>query len=173
MWEKLDKIKRPHMRRNSSTPLSSLAQLVVLCLTSLLELALRNIQSRYHGRWFKNMSTCNNKIETEIIAFNIKSKLKMTYRPFDAPPLRLTSIPAQETSQFKSRRETSWGWADKGPGFLPAVPRSWRKPAGGQSSTWATTLKETRETLSVARVFRYAQWRKDWVKVSGGLALGA
>ncbi len=32
---------------------------------------------------------------------------------------------------------------------------------------WATTLKEDLKPLSGPRVFRYAQRRKDWMKVPG------
>ncbi len=46
----------------------------------------------------------------------------------------------------------------------------WRRRAGGQLKTWATTIKADLEPLSGPRVFGHARWRKDWVKVSSELA---
>ncbi len=42
--------------------------------------------------------------------------------------------------------------------------------AGGQLKTRATTIKADLEPISRPRVFGYARWRMDWVKVSGELA---
>ncbi len=46
----------------------------------------------------------------------------------------------------------------------------WRRRTGGQLKTWATTMKADLKPLSGPRVFDYARWRKDWVKVSSELA---
>ncbi len=54
--------------------------------------------------------------------------------------------------------------------LLPTPPRTWRRRAGGQLKTWATTIKADLELLSGPRVFGYERWREDWVKVSSELA---
>ncbi len=54
--------------------------------------------------------------------------------------------------------------------FLPTPPRMWRRRAGGQLKTWATTIKTDLEPISGPRVFDHARWRKDWVKVPSKLA---
>ncbi len=54
--------------------------------------------------------------------------------------------------------------------LLPTPPRTWRRRAGGQLKTWATTIKADLEPISGPRVFGHARWRKDWVKVSSELA---
>ncbi len=54
--------------------------------------------------------------------------------------------------------------------LLPTPPRTWHRRAGGQLKTWDTTIKADLEPISGSRVFGYAQWRKDWVKVSSELA---
>ncbi len=48
--------------------------------------------------------------------------------------------------------------------LLPTPPRTWRRRAGGQLETWATTMKADLEPLSGPLVFGHARWRKDWVK---------
>ncbi len=48
--------------------------------------------------------------------------------------------------------------------LLPTPPRTWRRQAGGQLKTWATTVKADLEPI-----FGHARWRKDWVKVSSEL----
>ncbi len=53
--------------------------------------------------------------------------------------------------------------------LLSTPPRTWRRRTGGQLKTWATTIKADLEPLSGSRVFGFAQWRKDWVKVSSEL----
>ncbi len=54
--------------------------------------------------------------------------------------------------------------------ILPTPPRTWRRRAGGQLKTWATTIKADLEPISGPRVFGHAQWRKDWVKKYSELA---
>ncbi len=54
--------------------------------------------------------------------------------------------------------------------LLPTPPRTWRRRAGSQLKTWATTIKADLEPLSGPGVFGHAHWRKDWVKVSKELA---
>ncbi len=55
--------------------------------------------------------------------------------------------------------------------LLPTTPRTRRRRTGDQLKTWATTIKADHlEPLSGPRVFGYARWRKDWMKVSSGLA---
>ncbi len=54
--------------------------------------------------------------------------------------------------------------------LLPTPPRKWRRRAGGQLKTWATTIKADLEPISGPRDFGYARWRKDWVKVSSELS---
>ncbi len=54
--------------------------------------------------------------------------------------------------------------------FLPTPPRTWRRRAGGQQKTWATTITADLGPLFESRVFVHARWRKDWVKVSIELA---
>ncbi len=43
---------------------------------------------------------------------------------------------------------------------------TWRRRAGGQLKTWATTIKADLEPISGPRVFGHARWKKDCVKVS-------
>ncbi len=50
--------------------------------------------------------------------------------------------------------------------LTPTPPRRWRRRTGVQLKTWVTTIKADLEPLSGPRVFGYARWRKDWVKVS-------
>ncbi len=45
--------------------------------------------------------------------------------------------------------------------LLPTPTRTWRRRAGGQLKTWATTIKADLEQLSL---IGSARWRKDWVK---------
>ncbi len=54
--------------------------------------------------------------------------------------------------------------------LLPKLPRTWRRRTGGQLKTWAAKIKTDLDPLSGPRVFGYVQWRKDWEKVSSGLA---
>ncbi len=54
--------------------------------------------------------------------------------------------------------------------LLPTPPRTWRRRAGGQLKTWATTIKADLEPISGPRVFGHARWRKDWVKVFSEVA---
>ncbi len=54
--------------------------------------------------------------------------------------------------------------------LLPTPPRTWRRRAGGQLKTWATTIKADLESISGPRVFGHARWKKEWVKVSSELA---
>ncbi len=53
--------------------------------------------------------------------------------------------------------------------LLPTPPRTWRRRAGGQLKTWATTIKAELGPISGPRVFGHARWRKDRVKLSSGL----
>ncbi len=87
--------------------------------------------------------------------------------------LRFTSLPPK----FVQRRLRWFGHAAKRPEgklikglFLPTPPRTWHRRAGGQLTTWATTIKDDLEPLSGPRVFGRARWRKDWVKVSSEFA---
>ncbi len=87
--------------------------------------------------------------------------------------LCLTSIPAL----LVQRRLRWFGHAARRPEgelikdlLLPTPPRTWRRPAGGQLKTWATTIKADLEPISGPRVFGHARWRQDWVKVSSELA---
>ncbi len=87
--------------------------------------------------------------------------------------LSLTSIPAL----LVQRRHRWFGHAARRPEgelnkdfLLPTPPRTWRRQAGGQLKTWATTIKADPELLSGPRVFGHARWRKEWVKVSSELA---
>ncbi len=54
--------------------------------------------------------------------------------------------------------------------LLPTPPRTWRRRAGDQLKTWATTIKAELEPISGPRVYGHARWRKDWRKVSSELA---
>ncbi len=54
--------------------------------------------------------------------------------------------------------------------LLPTPPRTWRRRAGGQLKTWATTIKADLEPISGPRVFGHERWRKDWVNVCSELA---
>ncbi len=54
--------------------------------------------------------------------------------------------------------------------LLPTPPCTWRRRAGGQLKTWATTINSDLEPLSGPRVFGHARWRKDWVRASSELA---
>ncbi len=87
--------------------------------------------------------------------------------------LGLTSIPAL----LVQRRLRWFGHATRRPKgelikdlLLPTPPRTWRRRAGAQLKTWATTIKADLEPISGPRVFGHARWRKDWVKVSSELA---
>ncbi len=80
--------------------------------------------------------------------------------------LCLTSIPAL----LVQRRLRWFGHAARRPEgglikdlLLPTPPRTWRRRAGGQLKTWATTIKADLEPLSGPQVFGHARWRKDWV----------
>ncbi len=53
--------------------------------------------------------------------------------------------------------------------ILPTPPRMWRRQAGGQLKTWATSIKADLEPISKPRVFGHARWRQDLVKVSSEL----
>ncbi len=84
-----------------------------------------------------------------------------------------TSIPAL----LVQRRHRWFGHAARRPEgelikdlLLPTPPRTWRRRAGGQLKTWATTTKADLEPISGPPVFGHARWRKDLVKVSGELA---
>ncbi len=46
---------------------------------------------------------------------------------------------------------------------------NWRRRAGGQLKTWATTIKANLKPISGPRVFGHARWTQDWVKVSSEL----
>ncbi len=50
--------------------------------------------------------------------------------------------------------------------LLLISPRTWLRRTRGQLKTWATTIKVDLEFPSWSRVFGYARWRKDCVKVS-------
>ncbi len=63
---------------------------------------------------------------------------------------------------------TMWDYYNKS--THPTPPRTWRRRAGGQLKTWATTIKTDLEPISGPWVFGHARWRKDWVKVSSELA---
>ncbi len=83
--------------------------------------------------------------------------------------LSLTSIPAL----LVQRRLRWFGHAARRPEgelikelLLPTPPRTWRRRAGGQLKTWATTIKADLEP----GVFGHARWRKDWAKVFSELA---
>ncbi len=83
--------------------------------------------------------------------------------------LRLTIIPAL----LVQRRLRWFGYAARSPEgelikdlLLSTPPRKWCRRAEGQLKTWATTTKADLEVLSGPRVFGYARWKKDWVKVS-------
>ncbi len=76
--------------------------------------------------------------------------------------LSLTSIPAQ----LIQRRPDGELIKDL---LLPTPPRTWRRQTGGQLKTRATTIKADLESLSGPRIFGYARWRKDFVKVSSEL----
>ncbi len=87
--------------------------------------------------------------------------------------LHLTSIPAL----LLQRRLRWYGYAARRPEgelikglLLPTPPPTWRRRAGGQLKTWATTIKADLRPLSGPEVFGHARWRKDWVKVSSELA---
>ncbi len=87
--------------------------------------------------------------------------------------LCFTSIPAL----LVQRRLRWFGHAARRPEgevikdlLLPTPPHMWRRRAGGQLKTRATTIKADLEPISVPRVFGHALWRKDWVKVSSELA---
>ncbi len=87
--------------------------------------------------------------------------------------LSLASIPAL----LVQRRLRWFGHAARRPEgelikdlLLPTPPRTWRRRAGGQLKTWATTIKTDLEPISGPRVFGHARRRKDWVKVSSELA---
>ncbi len=54
--------------------------------------------------------------------------------------------------------------------LLPTPSRMWRRRAGGQLKTWATTINVDLEPISGPRVFGHARWRTDWVEVSSELA---
>ncbi len=56
--------------------------------------------------------------------------------------------------------------------FFPTQPCTWRRRAGGQLKTLATTFKADLEPLSGPRVFGHVRWRKGWVNVSSELAQG-
>ncbi len=87
--------------------------------------------------------------------------------------LHLTSIPAQ----FVQRRLHWFGHAARRPeGELikdvpqPTQDSTWRRRSGGQLKTLVTTIKADLESFSLPRIFGYARWRKEWVKVSSELA---
>ncbi len=89
--------------------------------------------------------------------------------------LRLSSILAL----FVQRRLHWFGLASRRPEgelikdlLLPTPPRTWRRRAGGQPKTWATTIKADPEPFAEPRVFGHARWRKDWVEVFCELAQG-
>ncbi len=108
------------------------------------------------------------------------SDYAFSYGFFDCVPsvelrrrLCLKSIPAL----LVQRRLRWFGRATRRPEgelikdlLLPTPPRTWRRRAGGQLKTWATTIKTDLEPISGPRVFGHARWRKDWVKVSSELA---
>ncbi len=83
--------------------------------------------------------------------------------------LRLTSILA-----LLVQRKLRWfGRAARRPEgelikdlLLHTPPRTWRRRAGGQLKTWATTFKADLEPIAEPRVFGHARW----MKVSSELA---
>ncbi len=86
--------------------------------------------------------------------------------------LSLTSLPAL----LVQRRLRWFGHATRRPEgelikdlLLPTPPHMWRRRTGGQLKTLATTINANLEPISGPRVFGYARWRKDWVKVSNEL----
>ncbi len=87
--------------------------------------------------------------------------------------LRITSIPALLVqgrlilSGLATRRPDGELITDL---LLSTPPRTWRRRTGGQLKTWPTTIKADLEPLSGPLLFGYAQWRKDWVKVSSELS---
>ncbi len=107
---------------------------------------------------------------------NYSIRRTLHVRPRDCVPsvelLRrfcLTSLPAL----LMQRRLRWFGHAARRPeGELikdllePTPPRTWRRRAGGQLKTWATTIKADLDPLSRLRAFGHARWRKDWVKVT-------
>ncbi len=86
--------------------------------------------------------------------------------------LSLTSIPALVVQRrlrwFGHAARRSEGELIKDI-LLPTPPPTWRRRAGGQLKTWATTTKTDLEPISGPRVFGHARWRKNWVKVSSEL----
>ncbi len=43
--------------------------------------------------------------------------------------------------------------------LLSTLPRTWRRRAGGQLKTWASTIKADLEPISAPQVFGHARWR--------------
>ncbi len=86
--------------------------------------------------------------------------------------LRLTSIPVE----LVQRRLRWFGHAARHPDgelikhLLQAPTSSTYRRTGYQLKTWPIMIKADLETLSGPRVFGYARWRKEWAKVSSGLA---
>ncbi len=56
--------------------------------------------------------------------------------------------------------------------LLPISIHTWRRRTGGQLKTRTIKVKADPEPLSGPRVFGFARWRKDWVKVPSELAQG-
>ncbi len=114
--------------------------------------------------------------ERMLAVFSNKSILRILHaRHRDCVPtaelrrrLRITSIPAQLAEirlrwfELAARRREGGLIRD----FLLAPPHLWRERAGGQLKTWTTALKEELEPPAGPRIFGYARWRNDWVKVS-------
>ncbi len=86
--------------------------------------------------------------------------------------LSLTSIP----TLLVQRRLRWFGNAARCPEgelikelLLPTPPRTWRRRAGGQLKTRATTIKADLEPISGPRVFGHARWRKclvSWRRIA-------
>ncbi len=83
--------------------------------------------------------------------------------------LRFTIIPAL----LVQRRLRWFGHAARRPEgelikdlLLPTPPRTWRRRAGGQLKTWASTIKADLIPIFGPRVFGHARWIEGWVKVS-------
>lgn len=86
---------------------------------------------------------------------------------------RLQPIPAA----LRLRRLRWFGHAARRPPgelvrdcLLPRPLPGWRKRAGGQLKTWATTLKEDLEPISGPNVVGLRRWKRDWAEIGVELA---
>ena len=82
--------------------------------------------------------------------------------------LKLLSIP-----EILVQRRLRWfGHAARRPGgeiirdvLLPTPPSTWRKRAGGQMKTWATTLKADLARITGPTVVGLSRWKRDWLSI--------